>query len=225
MPTATPPKSASATMRAGSTPAPQKISSKRFDNMRVAPAFNSGHSRFTSEYAKGALLCHIDHGTSIHRISWDAPHEEICLRRAKLLEICAEGLRETQHPYATIARLAFTDLIALVGCDVLAEETLRRIMASLRDALTSSSEVTSSSKGTAPRIKGVFENGLLALQQLAAVEGPRLLPYLHLVLPPLGKRIFSRGHREKIQETVQVLEKFGGADATKALRARGLFAS
>lgn len=207
----------------------------RFDNIRVAPAFadGSGCSRFSAEYAKGAFPCRIDHGTCHHRIAWDVSVDEVARRRDDLIALCADGLREVQHPYATVARLAFAELADLGSSLVspLLDETVRRVMASVRLALSqaeSSVGATSSraagANGVLPRTTGVFDCALAALRQFARVEGARLVPHMHMVLPPIGKQIFSKVHREAIQETLRDLATYGGPEAEKAMVARGVVA-
>jgi len=218
--------------RAGS--APVRISRARFDDMPVAPAFGDDssrkESRFATEYARGGLPCHIDHGTCSNRLTWEISTDEMRARRSTLLALCADGLRETRHPCATIVRLAFADLVALETEGGLEEEDLRKVMAGLRLALnveTSSScggggGVRSTAAATAN--VAVFSNALDALRQVVAVEGPRIVPHLHLVLPPIGKKMFPKIHREVVQETLRTLERHGGPEAVKVMRRRGVFA-
>eukprot|EP00929_Paragymnodinium_shiwhaense_P025831 TRINITY_DN15534_c0_g1_i3.p1 TRINITY_DN15534_c0_g1~~TRINITY_DN15534_c0_g1_i3.p1 ORF type:complete len:441 (-),score=45.34 TRINITY_DN15534_c0_g1_i3:440-1720(-) len=100
-------------MRTASTPATPKLSKLRFDSMPASPAFSSGGgaSSFAQRYNRGELPCRIDHGAYSLRISWDIPTAELLDRRDELLIVCAEGLRESRHPYATVARLAFAGLV------------------------------------------------------------------------------------------------------------------
>lgn len=217
----TPPSSGGQRPRSGSTPAP-KLSQARFDPMKVAPAFSSGSgSRFAAQYTQGNLPCHIDHGCNANRISWDVPTTDLLARRGMLLALCAEGLRETRHPYATVARLAFADL-AQLDADPLTDDELRRVMAAVRAALTAEHSAAGTPKMGASRSSGVFEAALMALRQIVQVEGVRLVPHLHLVIPPIGKHLFGKAHSEAIQATLRDLESFGGPDAAKAMRARGV---
>lgn len=208
--------------RSGSTPAP-RISSERFDHMQVAPAFDTSSSRFATEYSRGGLPCRIDHGTCTNRLSWDVSSEEVCNRRDTLIVLCAGGLCETRHPYATVARLAFGDLALWEGCPALGDEALRRVMAHLRMALLTEPNSAGASRSPGGSASSsVFSSALLALRQLVSVEGERLVSHLHLVLPPIGKRMFSKAYREPIQETLRDLETFGGPEAAKAMRMRGV---
>lgn len=208
--------------------------------MPVAPAFAAGGTRFAEEYARGTLPCHIDHGTCKNRIAWSALPEEVLSRRDELLVLCADGLQETRHPYATVARLAFQDLAAMGGCTPVADEQLRRVMAALRSALVagggnegSTAFATKKGAGTplssqqhvrvgAVRGGGVLEHALLAIQQLAEAEGTRLLRHLHLVLPPLGQRLLSGPQRDAALSTLQALATNGGPEAVKLMRNRGI---
>lgn len=212
--------------RAGSTPA--KLSRARFDDMQVAPAFGNDsrrESRFAMEYGRGTMPCHIDHGTCSNRLSWEISVDEMAMRRGALLALCADGLRETRHPHATVARLAFADLVALQSEDRLEDEDLRRVMAGLRLALMV--EVPGNGGSRCPAgttAASVFERALIALGQVAAAEGPRIVPHLHLVLPPIGKKMFLKAHREAVQESLRTLEHHGGPEAVKVMRRRGVLA-
>lgn len=193
--------------------------------MRVAPAFGAGGgSRFAEEYARGTLPCHIDHGTCRNRITWEVTPDQVGARRDGLLGLCADGLRESRHPHATVARLAFADLAALEGSGPISEEALRHVMAGLRLALLAGGPQAQrpAPKLGATRDGGVFESALLALRQISAAEGPRLVPHLHLVLPPIGHQLFSRCHRELIQEVLREVAARGGPEAEKVMRTRGI---
>jgi len=212
--------------RAGSTPA--KLSRARFDDMQVAPAFGSDsrrESRFAMEYGRGSIPCHIDHGTCSNRLSWEISVDEMAMRRGALLALCADGLRETRHPHATVARLAFADLVALQSEDRLEDEDLRRVMAGLRLALMVEVPGNGGSRCAAgTTAASVFERALIALGQVVAAEGPRIVPHLHLVLPPIGKKMFLKAHREAVQESLRTLEHHGGPEAVKVMRRRGVLA-
>mmetsp|Transcript_6457 Transcript_6457/g.14030 ORF Transcript_6457/g.14030 Transcript_6457/m.14030 type:complete len:99 (-) Transcript_6457:27-323(-) len=93
-------------------------------------------------------------------------------------------------------------------------------MARLRLALLV--DPAGSAKVGASQGDSCFDGALLALRQLAVAEGPNLAPFLHLVLPPIGRRMFSRTHREAVQETLRELQELGGPEAAKVMRARGV---
>jgi hypothetical protein len=196
--------------------------------MRVAPPFGkeSGReSRFAVEYARRTLPCHIDHRTSTNQLTWQVPIEEVVQRRAALLPLCAEGLRETRHPHATVARLAFRDLASLDNAEPLDEEAMRRVMTGLRLALLA--EGTGAPPASRSPQQGggsatIFESALAAVRQIAVAEGTRLVPHLHLILPPIGKKMFSKLHRESIQDTLRTLEHYGGQEAANVMRHRGV---
>lgn len=191
--------------------------------MKVAPAFSGGAgSRFANQYTQGNIPCHIDHGCNTNRISWDVPAVDLLARRGMLLVLCAEGLRETRHPYATVARLAFAEL-AQMDADPLADDEVRRVMAAIRAALMAEPSAASTPKMGASRgSSSVFEAGLTALRQIVQVEGARLVPQLHVVIPPIGKHLFGKSHSEAIQATLRDLESYGGPEAAKVMRARGV---
>lgn len=144
-------------------------------------------------------------------------------RRGSLLALCAEGLQETRHPYATVARLAFADLAALESAGPLEEEELRRVMTGLRQALMVETGGGARTPVTATAT-GVFEHGLLALRQMAIAEGPCIVPHLPLVLPPIGKKMFLKAHRDSVQDILRCLERHCGPEAVKIMRRRGVSA-
>lgn len=181
--------------------------------MRKASAFGGcRNSRFADEYARGVLPCRIDHGTCTHRIKWDAPVGELCARRDHLLSLCADGLRETKHPFATIARLAFSDLLRLEGAGPISDDSLRSIMTSLRAALMAANVPGDVADGSS-----TFGVGLVAVKQIAIAEGARLVPHVHVVLPPIGKRMFSKAHSEAIRETLRDLKLHGGPGVARVM--------
>ncbi|CAK0854856.1 unnamed protein product [Prorocentrum cordatum] len=180
------------------------------------------------EYSRGGLPCRINHGTASNRISWDRTEEEVRSRREELLVLSADGLREIRHPYSTVARLAFADLAGLAGCPPLSEQALRSIVGSMRLALqveqpSSARSAPSPKRGLgAPRDRGVFEGALAALLLLARSEGPGLVPFLHVVIPPIGKRLLLRGHREPTLDVLRELASVCGPGAEAVMRSRGV---
>lgn len=136
--------------------------------------------------------------------------------------LCAEGLRETRHPHATIARLAFSELAALDGAGPLEDEHLRLVMVRLRDAMKVQS--TGGGGATSAAAVDIFERALAALVVLAAAETSRLAPQLHLVLPPIGKKMFSKSHKDAVQNALRDLEKHGGSEVQKVMRQRNVVA-
>jgi len=213
-----------AALRSGSEP---RLSRARFDGVRIAPAFGldkvgkarsrasssaarSG-SNFVEEYERGALPCRIDHHTCSHRVSWSIAGQELVDRRAALMPLCAQGLRETRHPYATLARLAFESLAALPGVTALPSASLRETMVALRSALQ---------PGESEEVASV---AMLALHQVAEAEEERLVPHLTLVLPALGRRLFSKNAKERgaVKELLRHFADRCGEEAKKAMRARG----
>lgn len=190
--------------------------------MPVASQFGGGgNSRFAKEYCKGAVPCRIDHGTCTHRISWDVPLAELHTCRDGLLILCVKGLRETKHPYCTIAHLAAVDLLSLSECQGLHDETLRDVMLGLRAALTAPPAPAPAAPG-APRSDRTLEHALEVLRLLARAEGERLAPHVHHIAPPLSKHLLSKLYRGAVQEAVQELAMHGGEAVAQVMRKRGI---
>lgn len=172
----------------------------------------------------GALPCRIAHGTRDLKLSWDTSTTDLATRRGSLLALCAEGLCETRHPYLTIARLAFGELAALADdSPPLDDETLRRVMGNLRKALLAPPGSKEPRVRAGPQFMP-FVAAMTALRQLVKVEGSRLTPHLHVVLPPIGRRMFCKHDRAAVQDVLQDLAEYGGPDAEKLMLARGVVA-
>eukprot|EP00930_Biecheleria_cincta_P095495 TRINITY_DN87456_c0_g1_i1.p1 TRINITY_DN87456_c0_g1~~TRINITY_DN87456_c0_g1_i1.p1 ORF type:complete len:478 (+),score=68.04 TRINITY_DN87456_c0_g1_i1:56-1435(+) len=212
--------------RSESVPAGQrKISTARFDSMHKAPAFGSqpqrktkgegrqiqgGRSLFIREYERGALPCRIEHRTCSYRVFWHLPPEDLESLRKELMPLFAEGLRERQHPYATLARLAFGSLAQLPGAAKLSDTSMREVMMGIRQAFTSCES------------EDVCLAAMAALRELAQAEGQGIAAHLPLVLPSLGRH-FSSGsarQRDAAKELIRSLGELGGEYAKKAIRAR-----
>merc|ERR1712014_328528 len=118
---------------------------------------------------------------------------------------------------------AFAELAALSeNASPLDNETLRRVVNSLRKALLLpglSERINRENSHSMP-----FDAAITALRQLAKAEGVRLVPHLHVVLPPIGKRMFCKHDRAIVQDALQDLAKYGGPDAEKIMLARGVAA-
>jgi len=215
--------------RSSSVPAPpSRLSRSRFDGLEVAPAFGrsqrsvpgkarqaEGSAQTTShlveEYERGAIPCRLDHGTCSYRISWDVPDEELQSRRQVLLPLFADGICETRHPYATLASLAFKSLASLSGAEPLSSSSIRAVMVCLRRGIMQQETAASA---------------MQALKQVAQAEGDHIAPHLGLVLPALGKRLFSRiaRDREGAKDLLRHIARHGGEDAKKVMRDRGVSA-
>lgn len=209
-------------MRANSVPS-TKLSAARFDAAPKANAFITSGSNFVREYDRRTLPCRISHGTRDLGLSWDTSTTDLADRRGSLLALCAEGLCETRHPYLTVARLAFADLAALTeSSPPLDGETLRRVMGSLRKALLVPGPTETNNR--ASRNLMPFTAAITALRQLVKAEGSRLAPHLHVVLPPIGKRMFSRHDRDAVQDVLHDFAEHGGPEAEKIMLARGVVA-
>lgn len=126
------------------------------------------------------------------------------------MPLFAEGLREKQHPYATLARLAFGSLAQLSGAAKLPSNSMRQVMTGLRQALTSC------------RSEDVCGAAMAALQELAQAEGEGIATHIALVLPALGRHLFSGSARQRnaAKELIRSLGNLGGPDAENAIRAR-----
>jgi len=169
---------------------------------------------FRKCYDRGEFPMLMDQNSGGKLIRWKVPPETLDFHH--YLPLFFEGLRETQHPYAFFARQGINDLLS-AGCDKVLP-TVPHLIRPIREALNT-------------RCPQIIRLTLLALQQLAVCApkvGEALVPYYRQILPVLnifrnkninlGDEIeYGQYKRENlgdlIQETLEVLERYGGEDA------------
>ncbi|RUS78619.1 hypothetical protein EGW08_013625 [Elysia chlorotica] len=181
--------------------------SQRLNPRTVDPFANSskGQSAFASVYANGGVPCRLIHGSVKHKLAWDTPPEQVPFD--PVLVTLAEGLKETVHPYTFVSCMGFRELLDTPQATQKATPMLPKLAPPLRAALGH----TDSS---------VFERGIDGLMQLSAVVGPALNPYLKTFLMALSKRIMERKYKEKVTESLQILEQNGGKDALPIIKSK-----
>ncbi|KAK3758399.1 hypothetical protein RRG08_058669 [Elysia crispata] len=181
--------------------------SDRLNPKTVDPFANSskGQSAFASVYANGGVPCRLIHGSVKHKLAWDTPPEQVPFD--PVLVTLAEGLKETVHPYTFVSCMGFRELLDTPQASQKATPMLPKLAPPLRAALGH----TDSS---------VFERGMDGLLQLSAVVGPALNPYLKTFLMALSKRIMEKKFKEKVTESLQILEQNGGKDALPIIKSK-----
>ena len=70
---------------------------------------------FAAVYSRGEIPCRLQHGSVKHKLQGSCAVESVPLD--PLLVLCAEGIRETDHPLPFVARTAFAELLAVPGAN------------------------------------------------------------------------------------------------------------
>lgn len=185
----------------------------------VAGAFkkrSAPQSLFPRAYARNELPIMIESRAGGNTLRWMQPIAS--LDYAKLLPLFLEGLTETAHPYSFLAREGAFQLLQYGQTQpARVIECLHRVVPAVRQALD-----THESK--------YIRDALTVLQLLTHTPGvgPLLVPYYRQLLPVLnqfkskrrnlGDDMDFQQHRAKdigemIVETLEALERTGGADA------------
>lgn len=183
----------------------QKSTSKR------ANPVNTEFRRF---YERGDLPIHIEHASSGCRLHWKVDVTKLDYHH--YLPIFFDGLRETEDPYKMLAYQGIVDLLEHGGAKIL--PVIPQLILPLKTALNT-------------RDPEVMRRTLLALQTLvqsADLVGEALVPYYRQLLPVMNifknkdvncgdQIVYGQRKRENlgelINETLELLERYGGEDA------------
>ncbi|XP_028843492.1 parkin coregulated gene protein [Denticeps clupeoides] len=169
---------------------------------------------FRKFYERGDFPIALEHDTKGNRIAWKVDIEK--LDYYHYLPLFFDGLCETEHPYEFFARQGIHDMLEHGGSKIL--PTVPQLIIPIKNALNT-------------RNRQVICTTLKVLQHLVVsgeMVGEALVPYYRQILPILnifkninrnsGDKIdYSQQKRENIgdliQETLEVLERYGGEDA------------
>ncbi|XP_052228896.1 PACRG-like protein isoform X2 [Dreissena polymorpha] len=162
-------------------------------------------SAFAAIYSNGGIPCRLVHGSVKHKLAWNTPPEQVAFD--PVLVTLAEGLCETIHPYMFVARTGFKEMLEVPNCDGQVVPLLPRLTVAIRNALGA-------------RDSSVVLVGLEALIQLSEVVGPALNPHLNKLLVPVAKGMMDKKLKEKVVETLQVVEKNGGRDCLPLIKSK-----
>lgn len=187
-----------------------KISKLRFDDKKSSNPFETKKKNyktsFSSLYDNNAIPCRIFHATSQMRLQWDKPLDQIPYN--PLFIHFSEGLRETVHPYCTIAQAAFKEMCEAEHSAEQIIPILDQVVLHLRTAL-----MDQDSK--------VFVASLDAVGHLSRVVGDALDPYLDKLLIQIGKRSFQKVYSLKITQLLNQFEEMSGKEeVTKIIKAK-----
>ncbi|XP_063709279.1 parkin coregulated gene protein homolog [Culicoides brevitarsis] len=169
---------------------------------------------FRMYYERGDLPIRLEYLTGGDKISWTVEIDK--LDYGLYLPLFFDGLSETKHPYKTYARQGVQDLLAHGGEKIYS--VIPQLIIPIKNALNT-------------RNLEVMCVTLKIIQQLvmsSELVGPALVPFYRQLLPLFNAFKFKNincgdfidyGQKNNmnigdlIDETLQVLEKFGGDDA------------
>ena len=181
--------------------------SDRLTKIKTANPFGSStrkhKTNFGYAYGQGSVPCRINHGCSKNYIQWDVQIEQLDFD--PLLVNCFEGLQETEHPYAFVAIQALREMLANDVAYDKVPPIVSKIVLPLRLGLI------------AKDIK-IWNNSIEACQLLASVAGEALVPHLHLMMGSFSSKMANKLHREKVTQTLNVIEQYGGPEAAKVIK-------
>eukprot|EP00126_Sphaerothecum_destruens_P005245 Sdes_comp18662_c0_seq1m8896 len=160
-------------------------------------------SPFRIAHRNGELPYRLEHGSVKHKLVWKIPPEQ--LHYDPILVLTAEGLKEKEHPYAFLARHAWTGLMISKGAAAKTYPLLKQIISPLRAALML-------------RDPACFQAALLSLAELAMLLGPSLNDHYKHLLAPVATMMNQRSSRAPIIDALQTMEEYGGPDALRAIK-------
>eukprot|EP00281_Chroomonas_sp_CCMP1168_P035164 CAMPEP_0206255380 /NCGR_PEP_ID=MMETSP0047_2-20121206/24214_1 /ASSEMBLY_ACC=CAM_ASM_000192 /TAXON_ID=195065 /ORGANISM="Chroomonas mesostigmatica_cf, Strain CCMP1168" /LENGTH=262 /DNA_ID=CAMNT_0053681771 /DNA_START=48 /DNA_END=833 /DNA_ORIENTATION=- len=183
--------------------------SARIKSIKCADPFASKSSAFKTKFGgvfnAGGIPARLQHGAVKVRLQWS--RDPASLDYDPLLVTCAEGLLETEHPYAYASRACFGELLAAEGGGEKAAPLVARIVPSLRAALLSSN-------------KAVFDGGVVAATQLSEQVGDAMNEHIHVLVVQMNKRSSDKELAPKIMRALQTFEELGGAQAYQIIKAK-----
>ncbi|KAK7109054.1 PACRG-like protein [Littorina saxatilis] len=164
-----------------------------------------GQTAFASLYNNGGVPCRLVHGSVKHKLAWNTPPEQLPFD--PVLPTLAEGLRETVHPYTLVSCMGFKEMLESQGAGSKAAPLLPKVVTPLRAALIHPNN-------------DVFERALDGLGHLSNAVGPALNPHLKNVLMALSKRMMDKKYRDKVTDTLQLLEQNGGKEVLPVIKGK-----
>ena len=159
-------------------------------------------TNFGYVYSAGGIPCRVDFGTKM-KLKWTIPLSE--LNYDPILEICFEGLLETEHPYKFVCRECIREMLLADNAVEKIIPLLQKIFIHLRNALQND-------------IEYIFLSAMDILGALSSLLKEEINKYLFLVLQPINKRSFKHKYREKVFNLLRDLELNGGKDAYYAIK-------
>ena len=214
-------------------PAPPKtLAAERLNPNKFASPFASNakkcKSAFSESYISGSIPCRLQTTASRFYLKWDQGAEAGF--SPDLLVVCADGLVETEHPYAVMAPMMFLELcLRSQGCaEMFSAEVLSLVCAHIRAAISQGLLPPAAASGKPPTIgkqstvNSVLNNALGALEVLLQQAGVTVLPHLAKIIPVLARPFGSsdKALKERVGKTLMAMEDACGSDVTKMIKAK-----
>ncbi|XP_060562488.1 PACRG-like protein [Ruditapes philippinarum] len=194
---------------AGSTKSAGRVAkpSDKLNPKTIDPFSNStkNQSAFAAIYSNGGIPCRLTHGSVRHKLAWDTPPEQV--QFDPVLVTLAEGLKETVHPYTFVARTGFKELLEVPGCANKVIPLLPKLSVAIRGAIGHTDPT-------------VVTGGLDAVAQLSEVVGPALNAHINKLLVPVSKHMTDKRHKEKVVDTLNILENNGGRECLPMIKSK-----
>jgi len=164
------------------------------DPFKVA---NKHKTNFGYVYSVGGIPCRLDFNSNM-TIKWDIEPKD--LDYDPTLEICFEGLLETEHPYCFISRECIKQMLMAENAYEKVLPLLPKLLKHCRRALDDNNPV-------------IFLSAMDVVRMLSFLVKDKMNKYLYLVLLPINKRSFRMKYKEKVFDLLRDLEENGGEDA------------
>ena len=162
-------------------------------------------SSFANAYNNRDLPCRLMHGSVTHQLKWETDIEQ--LQYDPLVQIFAEGLVETRHPYHFVARKGLKELLNADGAGAKTTPIVQKLIAPIRATLIS-------------RDPDVYQGGIAALVDLSNAVGEALNPHIKLLLGQLAKNAMKPSFRDQVTDVLNVLETNGGKACYKMIKTK-----
>jgi len=186
-----------------------ELPSARLKNVKCADPFATKAEQFKTKFGSvfnsGGIPCRLHHGAANVSLKWSK--EPALLDFDPMLVTCAEGLCETEHPYAFAARACFKQLLESENGGAKAAPLVVRIVPCLRAAIVSPN-------------KKVFAGGVEAVIQLSEAVREVLNPYIHVLVVQMNKRNADKELAPIILKAMQTLEENGGPEVLPIIKSK-----
>lgn len=178
------------------------IRNKKFQSDPFSAA-SKHKTNFGYVYSAGGIPCRLNFNGSKMKLQWNIPPTE--LNYVPVLEICFEGLLETDHPYKFAARECIKEMLSAEHSYEKVLPLLPKLILLLRKALESN-------------IEDIFIEGMEVIKRLSFLLKEQLNQYLFLVLQQINRRSFKLKYKERVFNLLRDFEDNGGEEAYKIIK-------
>lgn len=181
-----------------------KVRTKQFQSDPFAVAAKH-KTNFGYVYSAGGIPCRLDFNGSKMRLKWDIQPSD--LNYDPILDICFEGILETEHPYRFVSRECIKEMLAAENAYEKVIPMLSKLMIRLRKALESP-------------IEHVFIEAMDVLKILSFLVKEQINKFLFLVLQQINRRSFKLKYKEKVFDLLRDFENNGGNEAYMIIKSK-----